>query len=383
MIPYRILHITNDYSGSTVYKNLIHELDNLGVSQIIYNPIRDKNRIGKNKIEFKDTHSKIIYRYILNYHIDRVFYPYKTWKIFKDIQRQVNLSKVDFIHAHTWYSDGGIAYLLAKKYNIPYLITIRNTDLYVFQKKLRYLHSFGKRILNKAENVVLISPSSKQKVFELSSLVHIKTELSYKLHLIPNGVDSFWINNTIKANSRDINDGLKLLYIGKFSKRKNVVALQKAIVQLNEQYEKNIKLYLVGGGREQEEEVLKLVEKHPNLFVFHGVIYDKNELLKIYRSCDVFAMPSKGETFGLVYIEAMLQGLPILYTRNEGIDGFYDEKIGEAVTIGDVSEIMEKLLLLYENYNTYKINIELLQRNHDWRLVAMKYLSLYDSIYIE
>lgn len=383
MIPYRILHITNDYSGSTVYKNLIHELDNLGVSQIIYNPIRDKNRIGKNKIEFKDTHSKIIYRYILNYHIDRVFYPYKTWKIFKDIQRQVNLSKVDFIHAHTWYSDGGIAYLLAKKYNIPYMITIRNTDLYVFQKKLRYLHSFGKRILNKAENVVLISPSSKQKVLELSSLAHIKTELSYKLHLIPNGVDSFWINNTIKANSRAINDGLKLLYIGKFSKRKNVVALQKAIVQLNEQYEKNIKLYLVGGGREQEEEVLKLVEKHPNLFVFHGVIYDKNELLKIYRSCDVFAMPSKGETFGLVYIEAMLQGLPILYTRNEGIDGFYDEKIGEAVTIGDVSEIMEKLLLLYENYNTYKINIELLQRNHDWRLIAMKYLSLYDSIYIE
>lgn len=383
MIPYRILHITNDYSGSTVYKNLIHELDNLGVSQIIYNPIRDKNRIGKNKIEFKDTHSKIIYRYILNYHIDRVFYPYKTWKIFKDIQRQVNLSKVDFIHAHTWYSDGGIAYLLAKKYNIPYMITIRNTDLYVFQKKLRYLHSFGKRILNKAENVVLISPSSKQKVLELSSLAHIKTELSYKLHLIPNGVDSFWINNTIKANSRAINDGLKLLYIGKFSKRKNVVALQKAIVQLNEQYGKNIKLYLVGGGREQEEEVLKLVEKHPNLFVFHGVIYDKNELLKIYRSCDVFAMPSKGETFGLVYIEAMLQGLPILYTRNEGIDGFYDEKIGEAVTIGDVSEIMEKLLLLYENYNTYKINIELLQRNHDWRLIAMKYLSLYDSIYIE
>lgn len=77
MTPYRILHITNDYSGSTVYMNLIHELHNLGLSQIIYNPIRDKNRIGKNKIEFKNSNSKIIYRHILNHHIDKLFYPYK------------------------------------------------------------------------------------------------------------------------------------------------------------------------------------------------------------------------------------------------------------------------------------------------------------------
>ena len=43
-----ILHITNDFSGSTVYKNLVRELDNLGLSQIVYNPIKEKSRIGKN-----------------------------------------------------------------------------------------------------------------------------------------------------------------------------------------------------------------------------------------------------------------------------------------------------------------------------------------------
>ena len=51
MEHFSILHIANDYSGSTVYKNLIKELDNLGLSQVVYHPIKEKSRIGKNKID--------------------------------------------------------------------------------------------------------------------------------------------------------------------------------------------------------------------------------------------------------------------------------------------------------------------------------------------
>src|SRR5690554_3035608 len=120
-----ILHISNDYSGSTVYMNLVRELDNLGIQQIIYNPVREQSRVGKNAIDFKTKGSKIIYRPILNYHIDRYFYPWKINKILRDIQKQINFSKIDFIHAHTWYSDGGVAYELSKKYDIPYLIAVR------------------------------------------------------------------------------------------------------------------------------------------------------------------------------------------------------------------------------------------------------------------
>src|SRR5690554_389771 len=97
-----ILHITNDYSGSTVYMNLISELDNLGISQIVYNPIRDLNRIGKNAIDFKTEGSKIIYSPILNYHIDRLLYPWKIKKILKDVQKHIDFSEISFIHAHTW-----------------------------------------------------------------------------------------------------------------------------------------------------------------------------------------------------------------------------------------------------------------------------------------
>src|SRR5690554_5735910 len=147
----KVLHITNDYSGSTVYMNLIRELDNLGIQQIVYNPIREQNRIEKNAIKFKTKGSKIIYRPILNYHIDRFFYPCKIIKIVKDIQNQVDLTGVDSIHAHTWYSDGGVAYELSKKYNIPYIVTIRNSDLNVFQKYLFHERSYGRKFLERAE----------------------------------------------------------------------------------------------------------------------------------------------------------------------------------------------------------------------------------------
>src|SRR5690606_40262221 len=96
------------------------------------------------------------------------------------------------------------------------------------------------------------------------------------------------------------------------------------------------------------------------------------------RLCDMFAMPSSGETFGLVYVEAMLQGLPILFTKGEGIDGFYTEKIGENVSkSATVSEIRDKIEVMVERYSDYKIPIEIVRQNHDWSRIAKEYQLIY------
>ena len=49
------------------------------------------------------------------------------------------------------------------------------------------------------------------------------------------------------------------------------------------------------------------------------------------RSCSVFAMPSIFETFGLVYLEALSQNLPVVYTKGQGIDGMFDNTVGIGV----------------------------------------------------
>lgn len=376
-----ILHITNDYSGSTVYKNLIGKLDNLGVAQIVYNPIRDSSRLSKNKIKLSVSKSEIIYSHILDKITDRIFYRRKIKKIFKDLEKQVDLSKVNVIHAHTWYSDGGVAYLLSKKYNIPYVVTIRNSDLNVFQKYLVHERSFGKRIIEKSKKVILISASYRKRILNLTSLSAIEKGLYSKLQIIPNGVDLYWIDNVLEVTKENDleNKIVNLLFVGKFVKGKNVLPLQLAVNDLNKE-NKKAHLHLVGGGGAMHKKILKQVDLNGETMTYHGKVYNKLILKTLYRNADVFTMPSSHETFGLVYVEAMLQGLPILYTKNEGIDGFYTEKIGEKVTSNKVEEIKKALERLIKNHRSYDLPVNKLKKNHSWCNIAKVYKDIYINV---
>lgn len=376
----KVLHIANDYAGSTVYMNLVRELDNLAVEQIVYTPIRGTNNVGKNAIEFASDKSEVIYSSILNWHIDRVFYPYKIFKILKDIQRKVDFSQINFIHAHTWYSDGGVAYFLSKKYNIPFITTIRSTDLNTFYKKMVYLRPFGRKVLEHAKSIILISASSKTKLLQLRSLKRSRDKLKNKLVTLPNGVDPYWIDNAVVAKGLKLkaSSTVSLIYVGTFIKRKKLLEIQYAVIELNKKARQNkVHLHIVGGGGASETEVAELINQYEEYFTYHGKIYDKTELANLYRTADIFVMPSSHETFGLVYVEAMLQGLPILYTANEGIDGFYPESIGEKVQTPTVQEIGEKLSVMIENLNGYSIPTEALKQNHDWAEIAKEYLKTY------
>ena len=371
-----IFHITNDYSGSTVYKNLVGELDDLGIAQVVYTPVKSEISIGKNNVNLKTIDSEIIYSHILNKTTDRIFYKQKIKKILKDIESKVDLTKVRFIHAHTWYSDGGVAYLLSKKYNIPYITAVRNTDLNVHYKYLLHHRKFGKEILKNANKVILIGEY--QKTF--FNKIKVDNSISTKLTVIPNGVDYFWIANSKSFNPTNCVDKFKILYVGTFIKRKKLLELQQAIIELSLQNNMQCELHIVGGGGDQTEPIMKNIKDYSNLFQYHGKIEQKEDLIKIYRNCHFFAMPSRNETFGLVYVEAMLNGLPILYTKDEGIDGFYNEKIGEKVSKqAGASEIKQAILRLIDDYDNYEIPTQKLLNKHDWKKIAKKYLLLYNK----
>ncbi|MCP1301901.1 glycosyltransferase [Chryseobacterium sp. S0630] len=372
-----ILHITNDYSGSTVYKNLVRELDNNGLEQIVYNPFRESSRIGKNKIDFKTTRSQIIYSHILSKYADRVLYKKKIKKIVQDIEAKIDLKTVKFIHAHTWYSDGGVAYELHKKYNIPYILAVRNTDLNVFLKYFLHERGYGQKILQNANKIIAISAVYKKRMLEDPRLSHIMSDVQQKLMVIPNGVDPFWIeskvvNRKIVENEKSI----QMLYIGKFNKGKNVFNLISAVKNHNHKIQNKIKLTLIGGGGNDEKRILDSIE-NDHSFEFVGKVDSLPVLKSYYERSDFFTMPSKAETFGLVYIEALLQGLPVMYTQNEGIDGFYDDSIGEKVEDTSVSAIERGLERLIQKRDHYSFDMEQLLENHDWKRIAEVYQKLY------
>ncbi|MGO3691069.1 MAG: glycosyltransferase family 4 protein [Psychroflexus halocasei] len=368
-----ILHLANDFAGSKVYQNLISELDKYGVKQIIYTPLRSVKNVDKNRVELKAAGSKIIYSPILNSHMDRALYKLKIKKILRDIETKIDFKTIRGIHAHTWYSDGGVAYELNKKYNIPYMIAIRNTDLNLFWK-LPHLKDYGLSILKRASHVILISETYKGRVLNDPK---IKPIINSKYKVIPNGIDDYWIRN-IEERKETINSIPNLLFIGKFLKGKNVIKLIQAIERIDEQGIA-CHLNLIGGGGKAESEILKRIKDKKNI-TYHGKIFDKERLKEFYNNSDIYVMPSKAETFGLVYIEALSQGIPVVFTKNEGIDGLYENNIGEAVDCNSVQSIAEGIKAIIYDYKSYDFQSEAIVANHNWKKIALKYQGIYESI---
>ena len=101
------------------------------------------------------------------------------------------------------------------------------------------------------------------------------------------------------------------------------------------------------------------------------------------RQSDIFVMPSKPETFGLVYVEALSQNLPIVYTKGEGFDGFFPEgEVGYSAISGNVASIAEVIMKVIHNYPIIVNNITRLslEKDFSWPLIATKYMKLYKML---
>lgn len=371
-----ILHITNDYANSTVYKNLISNLDNNGVEQIVYTPVKSETSIGGNLIELKEKNSKIIYRNILNMHVDRVLFNFKINKIYKDVHSKVDFRKIKLIHAHTWFSDGAVALKLHKEFNIPYIIAVRGSDLNQFWK-LPHLKKQGLAILKHASQIILITPKYQERLLDLEKVKNLGEAIVRRTIVIPNGLDPYWLEN-VKSRKAKIGSPIKLLYIGVFSEAKNVLNLLKAVEELNKNGV-DCQLDLVGGGGALEKQILTFIE-NKSYFKFHGKVYKKENLEKYFEQSSIYTMTSIRETFGLVYGEALSQGIPVIYSKNEGIDGVFDDNIGIAVDPRSIQSIADGIKKLINNYDQFNFEPKEIVGKLDWKKIALRYIELYKSI---
>jgi glycosyltransferase involved in cell wall biosynthesis len=370
----KIFHICSYYSSSAIYKKLFSEMSKHPVKQYIFFPTHKKRSC--NDFDMLNN-CKIIchksYRYF-----DRFFYVTKINKIYKGFLQELGtkLNGKCLFHAHSLFINGAVAFKLKKKTNINYVVAVRSTDVKVFFKYLFFLRSFGINILMDASKIIFISHVYRDLVLKNYVSDKDRKIILDKCVVIPNGIDGFWHENSLDIKEYSMKSPIKVLYVGQFIKRKNSLKLIKSITALKDDGI-DISLMIVGDGQGIYNKIIKMNSKYKSYIEVIPWVSSKNELLKLYRSADIFALPSDNETFGLVYIEAISQGLPILYVINEGIDGYFkNEEVGVKIKT-NVDDITLGIRQILENYKDLKpINKENLSRFR-WYDISKNYMDIY------
>ncbi|MBL7474046.1 glycosyltransferase family 4 protein [Robertkochia sediminum] len=367
------LHLCNDFSGSMVHSNLYRSLA-CEIDQTVFFPIRREQQVKKAKDLASSSSLELVCSRKLS-PLHRVFFRRKVSYLLKDLTPLLHQEQFDLVHATTLFSDGALAFKIFKAYKIPYIITVRATDMNLFLKYRKDLYGLAREIIKNAQQLVFISEALKSSFIRHLPKLKLGQEVQDKGIVVPNGIDPFWLDNIVLKKTLDP-ERFNLVYIGKFNENKNVLSLIKAVSDLRDKIP-NLRLDLIGGGGSEEKEVLKLVQQLDYLS-YQGAIYEKDHLKDRLRSADVFIMVSKSETFGLVYIEALTQGLPVIYTKNEGVDGMFDFDIGAHANAFSVASIAQAIHQVNKNYNDLdltKINF----KRFDWKEIRKVYLEIYQK----
>ena len=204
------------------------------------------------------------------------------------------------------------------------------------------------KLLDRADSIIVTSPQ----LFEASSMLQKYKE---KIQIIPLSFDPKYSSDTSKKYPLD--RSFELLFVGKLRKYKGVEYLIKAIENLE------VKLKIVGNGEELQN-LLSLVDELniKNKVTFFSNV-DDSQLAEFYKKADLFVLPSinEAEAFGVVQLEAMANGLPVINTNLASGVPFVSLNGYSGITVEpkDVLELrvsIEKIISNKELYELYSLN---------------------------
>lgn len=256
-------------------------------------------------------------------------------KLYKEIIKREG--KVDIIHCQSSFWAGISANYISKKYNIPLIITEHSS-----LKKAVYIKDSYKPLIKKSysEADILIAVGSGLKK-EMSEFCGRK-DINIIHNLIP--MENFYISNTK-------NEKFTFFSLAFLEGEKGMDTLIRSYAK----YFKgtNSKL-LVGGDGSQKDFLIKLCEelKIENQVDFLGAL-SRKEVSHYMSICDSFVLASRYETFGVVYIEALASGKPIIGTYNGGAEDIINPKNGLIVKVDDIDELGNAMKYIMANINSY------------------------------
>ena len=247
----------------------------------------------------------------------------------------------DIIHAHCALWSGEVARVIKKKYGIPYVITEHSTAFArgdIKEKYKKYIYD----IYNDSEKLIAVS----------GKFANILKEYRKDIEVVYNMVDCEYFSKNIRTNKDKV---FKIFTVCFLNNKKGVDILIKAFAKAFRDTD-NIKL-VIGGDGPMKKELVKLAEDEGirDKVEFLGLL-NRAEVRAGFEEANYFVLPSYVETFGVVFIEAMSMGIPVIGSICGGPEEFITKDVGELIEVGDINELARKMSEMRNNIDKYDFN---------------------------
>lgn len=259
--------------------------------------------------------------------------------------------KLDVIETSSYFS---LCYLyLFTRPKVPVVTRVSTTFLqmmdnyYPFKSRLLKLIGLLEILMiKKSKNLITHAHNHAQ---QLDHLYQISAK---EFQIIPHGISLPLENNLFL----ETNSPVKILYVGRFEYRKGTDVLLQAIPLVIGKYSK-VNFELIGMDPEREYENKFRHENNEDInkkVVFSGTL-NNTKTHKAYANCDIFVAPSRYESFGLIYIEAMSHGKPVIGCKVGGVPEIIEDNFnGLFSEAGNPASLAEKITHLIANKTLMK-----------------------------
>lgn len=283
--------------------------------------------------------------------------------------------KFDIIHAHDWL----VAYAaktLKNSYDIPMVSTIHATESGrnsgIHDQTQRYINDTEWMLTYESTEVIVNSNCMKR---ELQSLFGLPFE---KINVVPNGININMFNSVDKDydfRRKYAADNEKIiLFMGRLVYEKGVQHLISAMPKILAGYH-DAKLIIAGKGGMQDELKAQAEAMGIGNKVYFTGYMDSKQVCKMYKCADVAVFPSTYEPFGIVALEAMLSGTPVVVSDIGGLNEIVEHGVdGMKSYAGNPNSLADSILELLCNpqlaENVVKKSKAKVKNEYNWAKIA-------------
>lgn len=256
--------------------------------------------------------------------------------------------KPDVIHAHNMIYAGLLASHIKIKYNIPVVVT-EHSSQYAMEDTHKLLTAKLQNAFSQLHSIYAVSP-------KLIELLNTKfPDTIDQIKWLPNVLDPIFENKPVDQTIAKPTTTFRCLNIGNLIPLKGQKELIKSFAMIFKDIDATLTIVGKGYLKDELQGLINSLDVKEKVSLIE--LIPREEVITQLDHCDVFVLPSHYETFGVVLIEALSRGIPVISTYCGGPECIVNKNNGILVQPKNENQLADALFEMYENHNKYNKTI--------------------------